>query len=129
MGEDDYYGFILDKDQRYLFENFWVTHNSGKTITFVKMTVDRKVPTLILVNTQELASQAINSFVRFTNLKEEQIGYIGDGRFELSPVTVGLHQTMHKLTDSKFGLVNQIFGQIIADEVLDKVHIYLYIYL
>ena len=30
-GEDDFYGFTLDKDQLYLLDDFTVTHNSGKT--------------------------------------------------------------------------------------------------
>lgn len=90
---------------------------SGKTITFVKIIVDRKIPTLILVNTLELANQIIDSFVTFTNLKKEDIGYIGNGKFILKPITVALHQTMHKLGKSEFGLINSLFGQVIADEV------------
>lgn len=31
-GVDDYFGFTLDDDQRYLLDDFTVTHNSGKSI-------------------------------------------------------------------------------------------------
>ena len=41
LPEDDYYGFRLDGDGRYLLSDFTVTHNSGKTAIFV-------IPTLCL---------------------------------------------------------------------------------
>ena len=90
---------------------------SGKTIAFVKLTLDRKVPTLILVNTIELANQTIDKFVKFTSLEKEDIGFIGNGKFDVKPISVGLHQTLNKLDDSKYQILNDTFGQIIADEV------------
>jgi len=90
---------------------------SGKTITFVALTIKRKEPTLILVHTIELANQTVKAFAKFTNLKEEDIGFIGDGRWEVKPITVALHQTMAKLDQSRFDAINERFGQIIADEV------------
>ena len=90
---------------------------SGKTITFVALTIERKESTLILVHTIELANQTIQAFVNFTNLKSEDIGFIGDGRWEVKPITVALHQTMAKLKQTKFDMINEKFGQIIADEV------------
>ena len=89
---------------------------SGKTICFVALTVKRREPTLILVNTIELANQTIDSFLKFTNLKREDIGFIGDGKFELQPVTVGLHQTMAKLPTKTFAVIDERIGQVIADE-------------
>jgi len=90
---------------------------SGKTIIFVALTVKRQEPTLILVHTIELANQTIKAFTNFTNLKEEDIGFIGDGKLVIRPITVALHQSMAKMDDEKFNLINEWFGQIIADEV------------
>ncbi len=90
---------------------------SGKTITFVALTIERKEPTLILVHTIELANQTVQAFVNFTNLAIEEIGFIGDGRWEIKPITIALHQTMAKLNKNKFKMINEKFGQIIADEV------------
>jgi len=90
---------------------------SGKTITFVALTLLRKEATLILVHTIELANQTIASFEKFTNLKAEDIGFIGDGRFEVKPISIGLHQTFAKMNPSKFELINELVGQVIADEV------------
>ncbi len=117
LKRDRYYGFVIGGDHRYLFEDFYVTHNSGKTIAFVALTVERKQSTLVLVNTVELANQTVNAFTKFTNLNKEDIGFIGAGQFELKPITVGLHQTMTKLSEKRFAKVNDSIGQVIADEV------------
>lgn len=90
---------------------------SGKTITFVALTLLRKEATLILVHTIELARQTLSAFKEFTNLKVEDIGFIGDGRFEVKPITVGLHQTLAKMNPDKFELLNGLIGQVIGDEI------------
>lgn len=90
---------------------------SGKTITFVALTIKRKEPTLILVHTIELANQTVKAFAKFTNLEEDDIGFIGNGKWEVKPITVALHQTMAKLDKNRFDMINERFGQIIADEV------------
>jgi len=89
---------------------------SGKTLTFTKLIVDKRVPTLILVNTIELANQTVAAISRNTNIPEDQIGMIGQGKFIIKPITVALHQTMTRLTDEHFKLFNELFGMIICDE-------------
>lgn len=37
LKEDDYYGFMLDKDHLYLLDDFTVTHNSGKSMALVHL--------------------------------------------------------------------------------------------
>lgn len=37
LGEDEYYGFTLDKDHLYIMEDFFVTHNSGKSMALVHL--------------------------------------------------------------------------------------------
>lgn len=90
---------------------------SGKTVIFVSLVINRKQPTLILVNTIELANQTISKFVQFTNIKEEDIGFVGSGKFNIKPVTVGLHQTMARLSEEQYKEINNNFGMVIADEV------------
>lgn len=117
LEKDNYYGFIVGGDHRYLFEDFYVTHNSGKTISFIGFIFEKKVNTLILVNTMELVNQTIESLTEFSNLTRDDIGIIGSGKFDIKPITIGIHQTMLKLADDKIALVNKSFGMIIADEV------------
>lgn len=37
IGEDDYYGFEVDSDNLYVMENYWVSHNSGKSMVLVHL--------------------------------------------------------------------------------------------
>jgi superfamily II DNA or RNA helicase len=90
---------------------------SGKTITFVALTMLRQEATLILVNTIELANQAKASFLKFTNMEEDDIGLLGNGEYKIRPVMIGLHQTMYHLDEAEFKFLNTFVGQVIADEV------------
>jgi superfamily II DNA or RNA helicase len=90
---------------------------AGKTIFALALILKMKQSTIFLVNTLELAQQAINSFVKFTNLNPDDIGFIGDGQFSVKPITIALHQTMARLSEKQFGLLNKSIGMVIADEV------------
>jgi superfamily II DNA or RNA helicase len=84
---------------------------SGKTACMIKLLVHFKQPTLIMVNTLELANQFIDRLVQFTNLKKSDIGILGMGRRDIKYITVGLLQTITGLED-----IPQKFGMIICDE-------------
>ena len=90
---------------------------SGKTVIFTSFIVSRKQPTLILVNTKELAQQTIEAICKFTNLNPEDIGFVGSGEFDMKPITVGIHQTLARFDQEDFDRLNEMFGMIIADEV------------
>lgn len=55
LGNNDYYGFILDKDHLYLLEDFTATHNSGKSGLAVAFS--RKYKTTIWTPTKLLQDQ------------------------------------------------------------------------
>ncbi len=40
LGEEEYFGFRVDGDQRYLLDDFTVTHNSGKTMLAKKLLLE-----------------------------------------------------------------------------------------
>lgn len=90
---------------------------AGKTVFALGLILKMQQPTLFLVNTVELATQTAKSFAKFSNLNYEDFGFIGNGKFEVKPITIALHQTMSRLSESQFKLLNQQFGMIIADEV------------
>jgi len=90
---------------------------SGKTVIFIYKTLSRNINTLILVNTKELAEQTKEAFLKFSNLKAEDIGFIGSGTFDIKPISIALLQTMRALDEDKLKKVKEYFGQIIADEV------------
>lgn len=72
LGEGDYIGFTVDGDNRYLLDDFTITHNCGKTICFAKIAesqvrVGNRV--LILAHRGELLEQAADKIAKTTGLK------------------------------------------------------------
>ena len=71
-GKGEYYGFTVDKDNRYLLDDFTVTHNCGKTIVFAKVAeecVRRGGRVLILAHRGELLEQAADKILKATGLR------------------------------------------------------------
>lgn len=82
---------------------------SGKTTMALSVITKRQQPTLILVHTKELLYQWKD---RITEFLKEDCGIIGDGKFQIKPITVGTIQTVHK----KLPQITDHFGQLIIDE-------------
>jgi len=61
-GRANYYGFTLDGDGRYLLEDFTVTHNSGKSLTYVGNALITQDRTLVLTSTKALQEQLLGDF-------------------------------------------------------------------
>ena len=89
---------------------------SGKTVMIINHITRRKQPTLVMVNTIELANQMIDNLVKFTNKTKDDIGFIGSGIWKVRGVTVAILQTMSRLSTSKYRFLNNSFGQVIVDE-------------
>jgi len=83
---------------------------SGKTVMGTYIASKRKTTTLIVVHNKELLHQWINAFKQFTNIKD--IGVIGDGKYNIKPITVGIVNSITKKVDE----LNKEFGLIIYDE-------------
>ncbi len=67
-----YYGFTVDGDNRYLLDDFTITHNCGKTIVFSSVASDRVRAgdrVLILAHRGELLDQAADKLQRSTGLR------------------------------------------------------------
>ena len=82
---------------------------SGKTVMALAVIAARKQPTLILVHTREILYQWCDRIRSFLGI---EAGIIGDGKFDIRPVTVGMVQTVRKHLDN----LSQYFGQVIVDE-------------
>ena len=82
----------------------------GKTVMILSMIAQRKQPTLVLIHNKELLAQwadRIKSFLHVT------AGLIGDGKYDVRPITVGITNTVRK----HLGELPKYFGQIVSDEV------------
>ncbi len=62
VGENDYYGFSLDGDGRFLMGDFTVTHNTGKTVAFASVVAEhrriRPGRAMVVAHREELIFQA-----------------------------------------------------------------------
>ena len=82
---------------------------SGKTVMACAVIAARKQPTLILVHTKELLHQWRERIEQFLGV---DAGMIGDGKFEVQPLTVGIVNTVRNRLDE---LVDR-FGHVVVDE-------------
>ena len=82
---------------------------SGKTIMALSITAARKQPTLILVHTKELLHQWQDRIRQFLNI---EAGLVGDGKFNVQPVTVGIVNSVRANLEKLVPL----FGHVIVDE-------------
>jgi superfamily II DNA or RNA helicase len=86
---------------------------AGKTICMIKLICDIGKPFLILVNTIELANQFIAAITKFTNIPKEDIGFIGDGKKDIKPLTVALLQTVTSMGGSE---LDEHWSGVFCDE-------------
>ena len=82
---------------------------SGKTVMGLKMIEVRKQPTLILVHTKELLNQWIERIRQFLGY---DAGIVGDSKFHVKLITVGLIKTVQNKIDD----LKDSFGFVICDE-------------
>jgi superfamily II DNA or RNA helicase len=94
--KEEYYGFILDGDQRYLLDDFTITHNSGKTNTMVAIVkcLPPKTPTLIMGNKKSLVDQNYEELVKWGI---PNVGRLYDAIQEPNYITCCTVQSAHKL--------------------------------
>ena len=82
---------------------------SGKTVMALAIIAERRQPTLIVVHTKELLYQWKE---RVQDFLGQTPGLVGDGRFDVQPITVGIVNTARKRVDE---LVPR-FGHLVVDE-------------
>jgi hypothetical protein len=101
---EEYYGFTLDGDHRYLLDDFTVTHNSGKTCISASVVHEIKkrheINVLFIAHRDELLQQAAD---KFRMIKPDAIiGKVGSGVHEYGgDVTVASIQTICRETHIK----------------------------
>ena len=92
---------------------------AGKTVVAIHALCQLEVPTLVIVNDLGLAQQWLDALLDFTNLTEDEVGFLGAGQFRWQhKVTIALAQTLAgRVRDGKLPreLVEH-FGVVIADE-------------
>lgn len=82
---------------------------SGKTIMALALVAERRQPTLVVVHTKELLYQWQERVRSFLGIEP---GRVGDGRFELAPLVIGIVNSVR----SHLPELIPLFGHLIVDE-------------
>ena len=82
---------------------------SGKTVMALAVIAARKQPTLVLLHSKELMYQWRDRIAEFLRI---EAGLVGDGRYDIRPLTVAIVNTARKRIDD----LPKHFGQIVVDE-------------
>lgn len=120
LPEDDYYGFVVDGDHRYLMGDFTWTHNTGKTVMGAAVAAALGRSTLILVHKGFLMRQwkeALRLFVRVDG-KPPMVGTVREDVCQFGkdvPFAVGMIQSLASRDYPKE--FYEAWGVILLDEV------------
>jgi hypothetical protein len=110
--EDDYYGFEIDGNRRFVLGDFTVTHNTVMALKIISL-LQKK--TLILVHKEFLMNQWIERAAEF--VPSARIGKIQAATFDIQnkDIVIGMIQTLY---DKEYPLGTfDSFGLTIIDEV------------
>lgn len=95
----------------------------GKTVVAVYIASILKMKVCIILDNKELLNQWTDSFTKFSNIKEEDIGFIRQNKFEIEkPVVIAMTQSLLSKIKRNFKetfheIDNARFGFIVYDEV------------
>ena len=112
LGIDDYYGFEIDGNRRFVLGDFTVTHNTVMALKIISM-VERK--TLILVHKEFLMNQWIERIGEF--MPTARVGKIQGPKFEIDEkdIVIGMIQSLYDRAFAPNAFTS--FGLTIVDEV------------
>lgn len=82
---------------------------SGKTVMALALIARRRQPTLVIVHTKELFYQWQERARQFLGI---ETGLVGDGKFQLAPLTIAIVNSARKRVDE----LVPCFGQLVVDE-------------
>ena len=85
---------------------------SGKTCMIAAIIAHRRQPALVLVHTRQLAEQTREAMQKWLGIAP---GLIGDGVFDMRPVTVGIVQSLADRPE-RIAAIRDKFGLVVLDE-------------
>lgn len=112
VGEDEYYGFEIDGNRRFVLGDFTITHNTVLTLNIITKIAKK---TLILVQRESLADQWVERIQQF--IPKARIGRIQGAKVSVDncDIVLGMLQSisMKEYPDGLFST----FGLVVIDEV------------
>lgn len=112
LPEDDYYGFEIDGNRRFVLGDFTVTHN---TVIAIKIATEMRKKTLIIVHKEFLLNQWVERIRDFCG-PQATIGRIQGDKLEVegNDFVIGMLQTLYSRSYPEE--VFRPFGLLIIDE-------------
>lgn len=104
-----YQQFAVDKVAARSFGVLEAGTGSGKTVMALSLIARRGQPTLVVVHTKELLYQWKERVEEFLGCES---GLIGDGKFDIKPITIAIVNTARKRVDELI----EHFGHLVIDE-------------
>lgn len=115
LGQQEYFGFQLDGDHRYLTGNFFVTHN---TYCGAAIAAEVGQPTLIIVTKQDLMTSWHSTLVNLIGIPASEIGILQADKKKWKGCRFVLGMVHSLVIPDKYeDEVFRYFGMIIFDEV------------
>jgi superfamily II DNA or RNA helicase len=112
VGEDEYYGFEIDGNRRFVLGDFTITHNTVLTLNIITKIAKK---TLILVQRESLADQWVERIQQF--IPKARIGRIQGAKVSVDncDIVLGMLQSI-SMKEYPDGLFSS-FGLVVIDEV------------
>jgi len=112
LPEDEYYGFMIDGNRRFVLGDYTVTHNTVMALNIISKI---KKKTLILVHKEFLMNQWIERIEEF--IPSARVGKIQGPVFDIEDkdIVIGMIQTMHSRNFAAGSFDS--FGMTVIDEV------------
>jgi len=108
VGVDDFYGFTLDKDGRYLLNDFTITHNTGKS-TISRTLCDILKLRSLRVRVEDLSDLGSEPIVEMIKIFDPDVVIFDDLDRAVSQVALlETLETLHKRVRFVFATVNHI---------------------
>lgn len=88
---------------------------SGKTIIILQLIAQIKQPTIIITQRAMLFKQWIDEINTYMKL-DFKVGQIGNGHFNIKPITLAMMQTLFRLDNNDWKKINSSFGMMVNEE-------------
>lgn len=90
---------------------------SGKTSAAIAIASRLNLPTIVIVWNAGLYEQWVKRLQAELGLMPHEIGHVRGSKFKLRSITMAMQQTLNKLDDALWRLLQKTFGVVICDEV------------
>lgn len=90
----DFYGFLLDKDHLYVDQNFYIHHNSGKSLVIANIVKRLNAPVIVFQPSKEILEQNLHKYLSYGEMASVYSASVG--RKDIGHVTFAMIGSVYK---------------------------------